>query len=70
MSNIHHSTPNFHYSFKHFSKLVQLSATLRRANVLKTKGTPVSVLLEWLLSTVFHRYSIFRATASNFSKRT
>ncbi|AKP64296.1 transposase [Levilactobacillus koreensis] len=70
MSNIQHSITNFHYSFKHFSKLVQLPVVLRQANILKTKGTPVSLLLEWLLATIFHRYSIFRATASSFSKRT
>jgi len=70
MSNIPHSTSDFHYSFKHFSKLVQLPVALRRANVLKTKGTPVPILLEWLLSTIFHRYSIFRATATDFSKKT
>jgi len=70
MSNIHHSATDFHYSFKHFSKLVQLPAVLRRANVLKTRGISVIVLLEWLLNTVFHRYSIFRALPTSFSKRT
>jgi len=44
---------------------------LRRAHVAKTKGISVLVLLEWLLSTAFQRYSIFRALVpKGFSKRT
>lgn len=70
MSNIHHSSTDFHYSFKRFSKLVHLPAILRRSNVLKTKGVSVLILLEWLLNTVFQRYSIFRALPAKFSKRT
>jgi len=70
MSNIQHSITDFHYSFKHFGKLVHLPAVLRRANVFKTKGISVPVLLEWLSLTIFQRYSIFRATSAEFSKRT
>ena len=71
MSNIQHSTTQIHYSFHHFSKLVQLGAILRCANFKKKRGIRVSLLVEWLLTTVFSRYSLFRADdPSGFSKRT
>lgn len=71
MSNIQHSTTQIHYSFRHFSKLIHLSTILRRANTKKTRGVQVSLLLEWLLTATFSRFSIFRADESaNFSKRT
>lgn len=71
MSILQHSAESIHHSFKHFSKLVHLSDILRSANIHKTKGVNVVLLLEWLLTTIFNRYSIFRADESNlFSKKT
>ena len=71
MSNIQHSITQIHYSFHHFSKLVQLSDILRRSNIKKSRGIQVPLLLEWLLTAMFSRFSIFRAdNSSDFSKRT
>ena len=71
MSTIQHTTTNIHHSFHYFSKLVQLGAILRCANFKKKRGIKVNLLVEWLLTTVFSRYSLFRADdPSGFSKRT
>lgn len=71
MSTIQYNSTNIHHSFRHFSKLVHLSATLRRSNVTKSRGIRTELLFEWLLTTIFNRYSIFRAEKANgFSKRT
>lgn len=71
MSTIQHHTTNIHHSFRHFSKLVHLSVALRRANISKSRGVRTELLFEWLLTTIFNRYSIFRAEkATNFSKCT
>jgi hypothetical protein len=71
MSTIQQNAANIHQSFHHFSKLVHLPAILRRANITKTRGVRVAVLFEWLLTTIFNRYSIYRAEESaGFSKRT
>lgn len=68
---LQHSTTLIHHSFRRFSKLVHLSDILHSANINKTKGIKVIILLEWLLTTVFNRYSIFRADDSTlFSKKT
>jgi hypothetical protein len=56
---------------QHFSKLVQLPDVLRRANIHKTRGIQVPVLFEWLITTIFTRYSIFRAESDpHFTKKT
>ena len=71
MSTIQYNTTNIHHSFHHFSKLVHLSAMLRRSNISKSRGIRTELLFEWLLTTIFNRYSIFRAENTNdFSKRT
>jgi len=71
MSTIQYNTTNIHHSFHHFSKLVHLSATLRCSNISKSHGIRTELLFEWLLTTIFNRYSIFRAEeTNNFSKRT
>ncbi|WP_353989684.1 transposase [Pediococcus argentinicus] len=71
MSTIQQNTTNIHHSFRHFSKLVHLSATLHRSNISKSRGVRTEMLFEWLLTTIFNRYSIFRAEKSPaFSKRT
>lgn len=71
MSILQQSTASIHHSFNHFSKLVHLSDILRSSNIRKTKGIKVIVLLEWLLTTVFNRYSLFRADESElFTKKT
>lgn len=71
MSTIQHSTPNIHLAMQHFSKLVQLPDVLRRANIHKTRGIQVPVLFEWLITTIFTRYSIFRAESDpHFTKKT
>lgn len=71
MSTIQHNTTNIHHSFHHFSKLVHLPTILRRANISKSRGVRPEILFEWLLTTIFNRYSIFRAEKSTaFSKRT
>lgn len=71
MSILQHSTTSIHHSFNHFSKLVHLSDVLRSANINKAKGIKVVILLEWLLTTIFNRYSIFRADESSlFTKKT
>ncbi|MCT3286719.1 transposase, partial [Lactiplantibacillus pentosus] len=71
MSTIQQNAANIHQSFHHFSKLVHLPAILRRANITKTRGVQVTVLFEWLLTTMFNRYSIYRSEESaGFSKRT
>ena len=56
MSNIHHSSTDFHYSFKRFSKLVHLPAILRRSNVLKTKGVSdfAGMTFKYSFSAVLH----------------
>lgn len=71
MSTIQYNATNIHHSFHHFSKLVHLSAVLRRSNIFKARGIQTELLFEWLLTTIFNRYSIFRAEpATTFSKRT
>jgi len=71
MSTIQYNQANIHQSFHHFSKLVHLSVTLRHANIYKSRGIRTELLFEWLLTTIFNRYSIFRAEKANaFSKRT
>lgn len=71
MSTIQQSSANLHYYFHHFSKLIHLTAVLRRANSFKTRGVRTEILFEWRLNTIFQRYSIFRAeSAPTFSKRT
>ena len=51
--------------------MVHLSAVLRRSNIFKARGIQTELLFEWLLTTIFNRYSIFRAEpATTFSKRT
>lgn len=52
MSNIPNSITDFHYYFKHFGKLIHLPVILQHDNVLKAKVISVSVLFEWLFSTV------------------
>lgn len=70
MSTIQHSA-TIHHSFQHFSKLVCLSQVLRSVNIHKKRGVAVSVLFEWLLTTIFSRYSIFRAEPSrDFTTKT
>ncbi|MDB7660563.1 transposase [Lacticaseibacillus rhamnosus] len=71
MSTIQHSANDFHRSMKHFSKLVQLSHLLRRANIHKTRGVHVTDLFEWALGTIFARYSFERANPDpRFSTKT
>lgn len=71
MSTIQYNTTNIHHSFHHFSKLVHFSAILRRSNISKSRGVRTELLFKWLLTTIFNRYSIFRAEkADAFSKRT
>lgn len=71
MSTIQHSTTNIHHSFHRFSKLVCLPQVLRSANIHKKRGVAVSALFEWLLTTIFSRYSLFRADPSHdFTTRT
>ena len=71
MSTIQYNDTDIHHSFAHFSKLVHLSAILRRVNIHKSRGIKTERLFEWLLTTIFNRYSIFRAEKANdFSKRT
>ncbi|TDG90917.1 hypothetical protein C5L29_001893 [Lactiplantibacillus pentosus] len=66
MSTIQQNAANIHQSFHHFSKLVHLPAILRRANITKTRGVRVTVLFEWLLTTIFNRYSIYRRRICGF----
>jgi len=71
MTILQHSSASVHHSFYKFSKLVHLSDILRSANIRKSKGVRVTLLLEWLITAVFNRYSIFRADESkSFTTRT
>jgi len=71
MSTIQYNQANIHQSFHRFSKLVHLPVLLRDSNIHKSRGVRPELLFEWFLTTIFNRYSIFRADeSSNFSKRT
>ena len=61
MSTIQHSATDYHRSMRHFTKLVQLSQLLHRANIHKTRGPRVTELFEWVVGTIFSRYSFERA---------
>lgn len=61
MSTIQHSATDYHRSMRHFTKLVQLSQLLHRANIHKPRGPRVTELFEWVVGTIFSRYSFERA---------
>ncbi|MGM1015842.1 IS4 family transposase [Limosilactobacillus fermentum] len=61
MTTIPQSNTDFHHSMRHFSKLVHLSEVLRSCNVNKSRGVRVSDLFEWIIGTIFARYSFERA---------
>ncbi|VDG30775.1 hypothetical protein [Lactobacillus coryniformis subsp. coryniformis KCTC 3167 = DSM 20001] [Lactiplantibacillus mudanjiangensis] len=46
MSTIQYNHTNIHQSFHRFSKLVHLSAALRRANILESRGIRTELLFE------------------------
>ncbi len=71
MSTIQHSATDIHLAMQHFTKLVHLPVILRRANIHKTRGIGVPILFEWLITTIFARYSISRAQRNpKFTKKT
>ena len=51
--------------------MVHLSEALRQANAQKHKGIKIASLFQWIILSIFQRYSLHRAEANpNFSKRT
>lgn len=47
MSTIQYNDTDIHHSFAHSSKLVHLSAILRRVNIHKSRGIKTERLFEW-----------------------
>ena len=71
MFTIQQSTHNIQLKTKHFFKLGHLSEALRQANAQKHKGIKIASLFQWIILSIFQRYSLHRAEANpNFSKRT
>lgn len=71
MTTIQYNDHNIHESFNYFSKLVHLPKIIQKSNIKKSHGIKSEPLFEWLLTTIFNRYSIFRAEKSDdFSKNT
>ncbi len=60
MTTIQYNDHNIHESFNYFSKLVHLPKIIQKSNIKKSHGIKSEPLFEWLLTTIFNRYSIFR----------
>ena len=71
MATIQQSTHDIQLKTTYFFKLVHLSEVLRQANAQKRKGIKITSLFQWIILSIFQRYSLHRAEADpSFSKRT
>lgn len=71
MSTIQQSNHDIHLKTQQFFKLVHLPGALRQSNAQKHKGVQIPALFQFMILTIFQRFSLHRAEADpSFSKRT